>query len=627
MRKLFCLALVLCLLTSSSAFALGYKQTLDNEATFETLEEARVSGPTYLAGYTGRTYIPDPAMDTYPAGTTYVYRSPEMFTCKSAAFRMNTNILVFTDEAIADKAAAETYLKDLGLFDIINEAHGSAILVTPANKETGFGQADQYAYFQLQSAMCNIGFNVKVDDTTTNFYADGAYYGGLTNRYVIGIGGGATFVNDYIASSYDYVTRIAGMLLIGGGSTRAYDIASFVPTYLVNATEATLNKYKEANGVDASGYAGDVYHYFNQQFPLRQVYAVEDEAADAAAYVHDAYYGMFIKAMRIPVYKANANTAGLLYANYNFNQTPYSLSERNAVFNGKTADGLVVTEYQNDQFSAIKTEKGMYLDTWYEVLPEEVLDGTAPAGTIPLILANHGGGDDCVQFLDEIGWLSVAGKERIAIVAPERSGITEIQPQVLPEVVRYMLAKYPALDASRVYVTGYSMGGSATYHSIYNDSSLFAAAAPMSAVGVKATEEQAAQYEKLDLPIMFLTLSYDLSVLFNSGTETVVDGYIERINDYLGYNGMDPLGEIDFNKYPVTGFRGDVRVDTTLNGEFSNTRWYFQNDDGVPMVMLCYTRDLIHSLYQEYAKIGWDYMKCYSRNQETMEIEYNPNAK
>jgi len=627
MKKLFCLVLALCMFMTTSAFALGYKQHLDNEATFETLEEARLSGPEYLAAYTNRTYIPDPAMDTYPAGTTYIYRSPKMFTCMSAAFRMNTNILVYTDAAFADKAAAEAYLKDMGLIDIINEAYGSIVLVTPSDKDAGFGIADQYAFFQLQSAMCNIGFSKKIDDKTSNYYADGAYFGGLTNRFVIGIDGGATFINNYVVSANDYVSRIAGMLLIGGSSTRAFDIASFVPVYLVNPTAATLEKYKAANGTDASGYIGDVRRYFNQEFPLRQVYAVEDDDVDIAAYVHEAYYNMFIKAMRIPTYKANAHTAGLQYANYNFNQAPYSLNERNAILCGKTADGLVVTEYQNDQFSNIKTDKGLYLDTWYEILPEEVIDGTAPDGTIPLILANHGGGDDSIQFLDEIGWLSVAGKERIAIVAPERSNITDIQPQVLPEVARYMLSKYPALDASRVYVTGYSMGGSATYHSIYNDSSLFAAAAPMSAVGVKATDEQAAQYKTLDLPIMFLTISYDLSVLFNSDTETVADGYIERINDYLGYNGMDPLGEIDFNTYPVCGFKGDMRIDTTLNGEFSNTRWYFLNDAGIPMVMLCYTRDLVHSLYPEYAKIGWDFLKCYSRNQKTLEIDYKPYVK
>jgi hypothetical protein len=64
------------------------------EASFETIEEARINGPALLAKLTGRTYAPDPPLDAYPVGTTFVYRSAKMFTSMSAASRMNTNILV-----------------------------------------------------------------------------------------------------------------------------------------------------------------------------------------------------------------------------------------------------------------------------------------------------------------------------------------------------------------------------------------------------------------------------------------------------------------------------------------------------------------------------------------------------
>ena len=98
LRKILCAALCLCLiLGSSSAFALNYSQHFDNDSTFETLEEARANEVAYLNSATGRTYVTDPAMDTYPQGTTYVYRSAKMYTSLSAANRMNTNILIYTD--------------------------------------------------------------------------------------------------------------------------------------------------------------------------------------------------------------------------------------------------------------------------------------------------------------------------------------------------------------------------------------------------------------------------------------------------------------------------------------------------------------------------------------------------
>jgi poly(3-hydroxybutyrate) depolymerase len=68
------------------------------------------------------------------------------------------------------------------------------------------------------------------------------------------------------------------------------------------------------------------------------------------------------------------------------------------------------------------------------------------------------------MFLDETGILLTAGREGFAVVAPMHSGITSIAGEVFPLLVKYMLDKYPALDPERVYVTGYSMGGHATYN-------------------------------------------------------------------------------------------------------------------------------------------------------------------
>jgi hypothetical protein len=68
-----CLFFGLFLLFSNSASALNYQQHFNNEASFETLEEARLNGPALLAKLTGRTYAPDPALDAYPVGTTLVH--------------------------------------------------------------------------------------------------------------------------------------------------------------------------------------------------------------------------------------------------------------------------------------------------------------------------------------------------------------------------------------------------------------------------------------------------------------------------------------------------------------------------------------------------------------------------
>ena len=634
MKKLIALALCLMLaLSVMPALAFNYQQRFDNEATFETLEEARVNAVQYLSDAMGKAYVADPALDTYPQGTTYILRSPGIYSAASAGPRMNTTILVYTEESFDSKEAAKEYLVNLGLEDIINEAVGSVVLVTPASPVTegssgltgGFGQADQYAFFQLQQAMTNINGNV-----AGGAAADNNYYGGLTYRYVIGIDGGATFINNYIASTYDYVTRIAGMLLVGGDMERIRDVASFVPVYLVNASPMAIEKYKAANEVDAWAYDGDDVSFFNQKQPLQKV-VVSAETELTKELVDDVYHNFLIKAMRNAVIKSGLNNASTLYANYNFNQAPYSLDRRNAIVNGRTADGLVVTEHHEDRFKDIcREDNGEYIDTWWEVLPEEVLNGTAPEHSVPLVLCNHGSGDDPMQYVDETGWLLVAGDHRVALAVPFHQNIgTSFDPgiryQALPALVEYMLAEYPALDPSRVFATGYSMGGGATYASIYGKPELFAAVVPMAAMPRVsfATDEQAALFDDLDLPIMITTSTADLYM----SNDRITDDYENILNMIFGFNGIAPHAEPDFDAYPMVGIKADHYKQIVVNNQFNNYTWTFENEDGVPMVAVNITDFLPHGLYPEYGKIAWDFMSHYYRNQETKAVEYLPYVK
>jgi poly(3-hydroxybutyrate) depolymerase len=287
-------------------------------------------------------------------------------------------------------------------------------------------------------------------------------------------------------------------------------------------------------------------------------------------------------------------------------------------------------------FSDMKSKDGEYLQTWFEYLPDEVLKGTAPAGTVPLILAMHGGGDDPRVFVDEIGLLDLAGSERFAMVAPEhqylnfaRTNDPTIQGllcNILPKYVKHILKTYPSLDPSRVYVTGYSMGGAATLKAVNGDPFVFAAAVPMAAAGYTANAEQAVQLRKAHLPVMFTTSSFDLPGAFDQANGNIAVGYQTQLNLFLGYNGMKAIDTFDFATHPVNGFKADRFEKIKLNNEYDNYCWYLNNGDEVPMVALNFTEHLIHALYPEYARIAWDFVKHYSRDQKTGAIKYNPHV-
>ena len=665
------LALAAAVALPSGVSALNYSGSQSNQATFETLDEARTNGPVAVAtleGNRGRTFKSHPVLDGYPKGTTYIYRSANLYGGRAAA-RLNADILVFVEKSFADKDAALQYLKDLGLIKIVDEAIGSVILVTPANGRA-FGAGDQKNYYALQTAIFaqkagegggaggfggapggrgiggggdrggdRGGGGVGAGGAPGGRgpgggfggggagYSDAEYFGGFGYTYVIGIDGGATFLNNYVVGTLDYVSRIAGLLLINGKMEDVREVAGLVPAYLVNAPDAVVEKYKKANDADAYASSDGVEAYFDQALPLKKVMVARDPNPDPAKHIKAAYYNLFIKAMRVPVTKPGLHSAPTPYQGYSMDQAPLSLCARNAVFNGVTADGIHVIHHSEDRFSDVKTPNGEYLQTWFEYLPEEVLNNTAPAGTVPLFLANHGGGDDPRQFVEEIGLLPLAGSARFAMVAPEHQNVANILSDALPKLVKHVLKTYPALDPSRVYVTGYSMGGAATLRAINGDPSVFAAAVPMAAAPYTGTAEQVAQLKKYRLPVMFTTSSFDLGGAFDQVNGNIAGGYQTQLNLFLGYNGMKPIDAYDFKTYPVNGFKADSMLRVKLNGEYDNCRWYVNDANGVPMVALAYTMNLAHALYPEYGKIGWEFCKHYSRDQKTGAIKYNPYAR
>jgi predicted esterase len=621
-----------------SAHALNYSGSQENAATFETLEETRASGPTAVAALEtnqGKSFQSHPVLDGYPQGTTYIYRSPNLFGGRGAA-RLNTDILVFAEKSFPNKDAALKFIKGLGLIDIINQAIGSVILVTPLDSKIGFTANDQKFYYALQTAIFAQKANERNGDKAS-FYSDAEYFGGFGYTYVIGIDGGATFLNNYVAGTMDYVSRIAGMLLINGRMENIRQVAALVPAYLVNVPDAIVDKYKRANDVNASTTSGGVETWFNQALPLKRVAVAKDGNANAAKYIKDAYYNMFIKAMRLPVVKPGLYSASTRYQNYSMDQAPYSLCARNAVINGVTEDGIHLVKRTEETFKDVTTIDGEYLQTWFEYLPEEVLRNTAPAGTIPLVLAMHGSGDDPRAFVDEIGLLSLAGSERFAVVAPEHQYIfwtqqgnkyiEGIECTILPRFVRHLLKTYPALDPSRVYVTGYSMGGYATFKAVNGDPSVFAAAVPMAGMGYTGTPEQVAQFSKFHLPILFMTSTFDLNGPFDPGKGTIGSSFKTQIPLFLGYNGMKKVDVFDFDAYPIAGFPANRIDNVKLNDEYNNTTWYVNDSDGFPMIALSVTEGLVHALYPEYAKIMWNFAGHFSRNQKTGAIHYRPYAK
>ena len=103
-KRLSPFALVV-IFSASTAGAVKFYGCQFNEPTFETLEETRLSGPEAikdLPSNQGKVFVSHPVLDGYPEGTTFVYRSANMYGDRAAA-RMNTNLLVFAQKHFENK--------------------------------------------------------------------------------------------------------------------------------------------------------------------------------------------------------------------------------------------------------------------------------------------------------------------------------------------------------------------------------------------------------------------------------------------------------------------------------------------------------------------------------------------
>ncbi len=627
MKKIISLGASMLLLigAATQAYATGFTGELGNEATFETLQEANQNSVNIVSSIVEndtKVFATHPVLDGYPEGTTFVYRSANQYAGRAAA-RLNTNIFVYAPEHFENKDDAMAYLKDLGLIKLIDEAVGSIVLVTPIGDS--FDMADVASYYALQTAMLSQKEAKRLEDGTAIYYSDAEYFGGYGFEYFIGIDDGATFFNNYIAPEIDFSGRMAGVLLFGGDMQRTRQPATFVPIALVNSDEAIVSKYRAVNGVNAQDVMDGRVVSYNQQWPLRKVIDISEEIVDKAALIEEVYRGMMVKAMRVPVLTQGMNSAGTPYSGYGFDEAPYSLCDRCYVVDGKTEGGVVMISHQgdDDRFAEYKTEAGEYIDVWYEYLPQEVLDGTAPAGSVPLILCNHGGGDDARVFVDEFGLIELSEKERVALVAPDHQTVGSVRGPALTAVAKYMLEKYPALDASRVYMTGYSMGGGATYLAAYHEPTLFAAIAPFAGSATPMPEENAANFDGVELPTILSISAFDPAGRRLAALEgNLNEAEQGMVSTWAGINGKK-LPAFDFEKYPLFGQKADRTVTDTINDEFARTTWYFNNEKGEPRFAFIYMEDMVHALYPEYADMLWNFVKNYSRDPETKEIIYN----
>lgn len=602
MKKLSLLVALAMVLTILSPIA-----ALAQVSTVEGARFEQVTDVADIAGSCFYLYIPSNMEVPFPMMTPVVY--------------------VYGNEPYADAEAAWAALTDAGLETIAEDEQAVIIMVNPVGDIWGEGDIDVY-----EAIMNYISYVDGVEQIT---------YHSL--QYAIGEGSGATFINNYLSHN---AKRLAAVITFGGEI--GYNVPNLpLPAYIVSGSDEAVEYYLRANDetfIDdvnevrpTSGRVDETIEYYRSFWTceetdekttytytyddVKQVIVSKAEAtALDAGLIADCWNSLFRYTARICL---TANFWQYTKDNYN-DETFYLVKRPNYEAAGMEVIRVDATE--QDIWTDIGQVGDRSYPYWYEFVPAAVQEAmeSGSGETFALLLCFHGGGDHPIYEAKSVGWAQLAIDDNIIMVAPNGSSSTGEEFNAL---IDYMIDKYP-VDTSRIYAAGFSGGARSTLALSNAYPERLAAVAPQSCVSgpsyADLTDKLDTYEYDLDLPICVVGQGLEAEST-NNNYEYIWHNYLQLIMDLNEIEAPD-MSALDFSTYPYWGFDTENLQRHGAPLPFAIWTSYMSDEDGIPMMALMHTEQTTHVHYPYYANLIWSWMQQFTRDTETHEVIYTPNA-
>ena len=508
---------------------------------------------------------------------TLVYGGPTRAEGRSYNF---TPIFFIYPDGKVDQAGGEQLLSALDIQSVLDDNYGMAVVINPCGEKYD-AAADFDVFVQLFDQ-----------------------YRGPGNLKLVGLGQGATFVNQVLAPKAG--GQVAGILSVGGKSGKSVDTAG-VPAYLAGKGAAKAAKPYQAA---VAGHAGE---------PLLRV-VVNPADAPLNDIFADAWKQVLGRNYRYNNYK-HTHYEGARFGQYgSYELEPYL-----------DCDLLGIKRIIVEQPTGKDTEQ-----LWYEYWPEELLEG-APEKSVPVMVLLHGNTNDPRTQAETSGFIQVAAEDRFFVVEMEWQGSPNYQAMGHDgvEAVLYQLfAKYPQLDPSRVYAEGLSAGSITATALGIKKSHLFAAVGghsggifggPFKGYTTKdilwdeATQKRGA----VEMPYCSVLGTMDNVVPYIKPDNWKNNNYLNAWNTYEQMNDMEVVSELDFSVDPVFGQKlQDRETIVTNKGDGITIETGQLYKGSVPLIKIVAVMDYGHWNFQPTARIMWDFFKQFRRDPETKRLLY-----
>ncbi|MBO7418119.1 MAG: hypothetical protein J6U14_04205 [Bacteroidaceae bacterium] len=440
----------------------------------------------------------------------------------------------------------------------------------------------------------------------------------FANLKIIGIGNGATFVNQTIANKGG---EVAGIVSINGKAGKAAESAAPVPAFIVGKNAANVAKpYITNNKVKLTGKENQMQIYTNADEPLVRVVVSSATTQTLGEIFQDAWNTLLKKNYRFNNYR-HTWYEGQKYGQFGtFELEPFlNLDEL------KVKRNIVVNE---DRMGQNKT-------LWYEYIPEGVM--SAERGSVPLVLLLHGNNNDPRTQADTSGWIQLAAKEKFFVAELEwqgKPGYAAMEHDGIETTVGMILQKYPQLDASRIYTEGLSAGAMTSSALGIKKSYLFAAIGAMSggifpgggAFGGNSLMDEATQKRGfVETAYVGVFGTDDAVIRYPKANDWKGNSVVNAWKVYETMNGMDVVDDYDFEKNVAFGQTvSNPETIKTNKGEGITMEIGYLNKGNVPLMKLVAVMHYGHWNFQPAAEQMWNHFKHFSRDIKTKKLIYHP---
>jgi len=520
---------------------------------------------------------------------TFMYQEQNRMNPEGHMSGFSPTFLIYPNQRV-DEAGALALIQDLGIDQLIPTQATGVGVVNPLGDKYD-NRLDLEAYKTLIDSMKTIA-----------------------NLKIIGIGNGATFVNQTIANC---AYEVAGIVSINGKAGKVSPEAVPVPAFVSGgASTAIVKQYNQINHTNHSAKNAHLIIYTNNDEPLQRVVASQGKKQSLKDIFTDAWNSLLNKNYRFH------NTNHTWYTGAKFGQYgTYELEPFLLLDELSVKRNIVLQEQRNG-------EKWL----WYEYLPE----GTEVAvkNTIPLFLLLHGNTNDPRTQAETSGLIEVAAKEHFIVAELEwqGNGYGAMGLDGIENVVYQLLAKYPQIDPSRIYTEGLSAGSMTSTQLGIRKSYIFAGVGAMSGgifrsnifYGSEGVFNDALQKRgAVEMAYYSITGTDDEVVRF------VKPGNYENSSIYTAWqayqtmNGLEISKGLDFSKDATFGIELQQRKTIQTNKGISVEEGVLCKGD-VPLMKLVAVNNYGHWNFKPAAQMMWDYLKHFSRDVETKKLIYTP---